>query len=116
MIVRIEEFPSGKIVKHITIDISFEDGEAITKVKHDYVQPTAPVATPSYGPPYVATSSAIVTSEAIRVSIDTPNVVQPIDTIPQLDERSDVLITRLATPNVVQNIIAIPDEMRDIQF
>jgi len=52
MLIEIKNLPQDKAVKHITIDITFdEDGTHKTKIKQDYAVPE--VKTPTYGPPYI---------------------------------------------------------------
>lgn len=40
MIIKIEGLPEGQKIKHINVDISFEDGEAVVKTKADPVYDT----------------------------------------------------------------------------
>jgi len=59
MLIKIEDFPNGKSIKHITIDISFdEDGTPQTKVNQDYEVSPIPKHSPKvYQPstaPYIA--------------------------------------------------------------
>lgn len=87
MLIEIKDLPQGKSIKHITIDISFdEDGTPQTKVKQDYVVPE--VKTPTYGPPYIAPNH----SHPVHPAIVDPHIA------------------------VGTTATAIPKEMTDLEF
>lgn len=105
MIIKIEDFPIGKTIKHITIDITFdEDGAPLTKIKHDYAQPTSPEA-----PPYEVTSLINRVTETSNKPVD---ALPPANTVVTV---SDVIMTSTSSIAHTQDS-NIPDEMRNIQF
>lgn len=94
MLIEIKDLPQGKSIKHITIDISFdEDGTPQTKVKQDYVVPE--VKTPTYGPPYIAPNHSHPAQQVFAPVH--PAIVDP----------------HIA---VGTTVTAIPKEMTDLEF
>lgn len=105
MIVKIEDFPQGKTIKRIVIDILFdEDGTPLTKIKQDYEEKSTLVP-----PPYEVTSIVNAATEAtIELATSLP-LANTVVTTSNTEMTSTSSITHAEDSN-------IPDEMRDIQF
>lgn len=79
MIIEIRDLPSDRKVKHITFDITFEDGEPVVKTTpYNPAPPGTPIfphQNDPFGPPYTVTcdtTTAFATTPVVRKQKDIP--------------------------------------------